>query len=29
VPEELMTVMRFGPAAFVGVIVAVFFGGAP
>lgn len=29
VPEELMTVMRFGPAAFVGVAVAVLFGGAP
>jgi prepilin peptidase CpaA len=29
VPEELMTVMRFGPAAFVGVVVAVFSGGPP
>jgi prepilin peptidase CpaA len=29
VPEELMTVMRFGPAAFVGVVLAVFAGGPP
>lgn len=29
VPEELMTVMRFGPAAFVGVVVAVISGGPP
>ncbi len=29
VPEELMTVMRFGPAAFVGVVVAVVAGGPP
>lgn len=29
VPEELMTVMRFGPAAFVGVAVAVLSGGPP
>jgi prepilin signal peptidase PulO-like enzyme (type II secretory pathway) len=29
VPEELMTVMRFGPAAFVGVVVAALVEGAP
>jgi prepilin peptidase CpaA len=29
VPEELMTVMRFGPAALVGVVLAVFAGGPP
>ena len=29
VPEELMTVMRFGPAVFVGVVVAVALGGPP
>ncbi len=29
VPQELMTVMRFGPAVFVGVLVAVLAGGAP
>jgi prepilin peptidase CpaA len=29
VPEELMTVMRFGPAAFVGVAVALVAGGPP
>jgi len=29
VPEEFMTTMRFGPAAFVGVVVALAAGGPP